>query len=467
MSESEKPPSSIRARSTGTCTTGNRAAAEAVLVALILWGRAVLGQVASPAAGLERLYIGTYTEAASVGIYRSSLDLGTGALGAANLAGRTQDPSFLALHPTGAYLYAVDEGGAAVVAFSVDRASGGLTLLNQQPSQGASPCHVVVDAAGKNVLVANYTGGSITVFSVLADGRLGTATAHIQHPGSSPHAHCIALDASNQFALVCDLGLDRIYSYVFNSAQGTLAANSVPWVTVPTGAGPRHLAFDPTFRRAYVICETSSIIIGFNYDSQKGVLSPFQTNSSLPAGWNGVNTAAEIAVHPSGGFLYGSNRGYNSVAVFSLHPATGMMSAVQQQPVGQTPRHFAIEPSGAFCLVANEDSNSVQEYAINPRDGKLTSTGRTLAVSEPVCVLPILTQPPQPVLVLQSTPGGSLGLDIGNALTSLAYQIESAPTVQSVGNWSLVANGARGQTHFTFTNANASEFFRAAVLTNY
>ena len=442
---------------TGPCWT---------LAALMVVAGTGFCQTFSPAAGQERFYIGTYTEASSVGIYQSGLDLGTRALGRTNLVGTTQDPSFLALHPKGTYLYAVNEGGNAVVAFSVDRATGQLTLLNQQPSGGAGPCHVVVDNAGKNVLVANYTGGSLSVFPIQADGQLGSATAHIQHPGSSPHVHCIALDAGNQFALVCDLGLDQIFSYHFNSEQGTLTTNSVPWTTVPTGAGPRHLVFDPSFRRAYVICELNSTIISFDYDSQNGVLNAFQTNSSLPASWSGQNTAAEIAVDPSGRFLYGSNRGYNSIAVFGLDPVTGMISPVQQQPVGKTPRHFAIEPAGAFCLVANEDSDTIQEYAIDPRNGMLTPTGQTLNVSEPVCVLPILIQPPQPVLVLQSTPTNCMEIDIRNALSLLTYQIDRAPSVQPGVTWSLLATGTRGQTDFILTNANPCEFFRASVLIN-
>jgi 6-phosphogluconolactonase len=438
-----------------------------MIVALGLLASTAFGQSTSPSAGKERLYIGTYTSATSLGIYQSSLDLGTGSLGATKLSATTGDPSFLALHPSGNFLYAVNEGGSGVVAFAVDRSTGGLTLLNQQPSGGAAPCHLVVDSAGKNVLVANYTGGSVTVFPIQADGRLGSASAHIQHPGSSPHAHCIALDASNHFALVCDLGLDRIFSYQFNSAQGSLTTNSVPWTAVPTGSGPRHLAMDPSYRRAYVICELNSTIIGFNYDAQKGVLNAFQTNSSLPIGWSGQNAAAEIAVHPSGKFLYGSNRGYNSVAVFALDTVTGVITAVQQQAVGKTPRHFAIDPTGAFCLVANQDSDNVLLFTIDSQSGRLTPMGQALQISKPVCVLPILTQPPQPFMSLQSLPDNVLSIDIGNGLNSLTYQLYHAPALQPLTNWSLLTTGLRGQTNFILTNINSFEFFRAAVLTNY
>ena len=336
-----------------------------------------------PAAGLERFYIGTYTSSSSLGIYQSSLELRAGEVGTLSLAGSAGDPSFVALHPSGNFLYAVNEGAATVAAFAVNRTTGTLIKLNQQPTGGASPCHVVVDSAGRNALVANYGGGSITVFPIQADGRLGTATAHIQHPGSSPHAHCIALDLENRFALVCDLGLDRIFSYQFNSLTGALATNSIPWTSVATGAGPRHLAFDPQHRRVYVICELNSTIIGFNYDSQVGALSALQTISSLPTGWNGHNTTAEIAVHPSGRFLYGSNRGCNTVAVFALDGVTGKLTPIQQQSVGQTPRHFAIDPTGAFCLVADQDSNDVRIYAISSETGELTPTGQTLTLAMP------------------------------------------------------------------------------------
>jgi 6-phosphogluconolactonase len=437
------------------------------LVTLVILTRAAFSWGAAPAAGLERLYLGTYTTGSSRGIYQASLDLANGAVGPTNLAGATTDPSFLALHPTGNSLYAVNESGGAVVAFSVNRATGGLTQLNQQSSNGGSPCHVVVDNAGSNVLVANYSGGSVTVFPIKAGGSLGAASSHIQHPGSSPHAHCISLDASNQFALVCDLGLSRVYSYHFNSALGTLTTNSVPWTAVPAGAGPRHLAFDPSYRHAYVICEYGSTIIGFNYNVTNGTLSPFQTNSSLPSGWSGQNSAAEIAVHPSGRFLYGSNRGYNSVAVFGIDSLTGRLTPVQQQPVGQTPRHFAIDPSGGYCLVACQDANCVQVYTIDPGTGGLTATVQTLRVSLPVCVLPLLSRPPQPVLEFERAPANTLKLDVGNSLTSLTYQMYAAASLGPAVNWTLVATGQRGQTNFTLTNASSAEFFRVSVLTNY
>jgi hypothetical protein len=227
------------------------------------------------------------------------------------------------------------------------------------------------------------------------------------------------------------------------------------------------LAFDPSYRHAYVICELNSTIIGFNYDVTNGTLSPFQTNSSLPGGWSGQNSAAEIAVHPSGRFLYGSNRGYNSVAVFAIDSLTGGLTPVQQQSVGQTPRHFAIDPSVGYCLVACQDANRIEVYSIDSGNGRLTPTAQTLKVSLPVCVLPLFTQPPQPVLQFQRALANTLEMDVGNGLTSLTYRIYRATSLGPAVNWTLAATGQRGQTNFTFTNASSAAFFRASVLTNY
>src|SRR6266478_1590965 len=265
-----------------------------VALAIVLCRAAILAPAAAPAPGLERFYIGTYAGA----IYQSTLNLGTAAFGATNVAAVTGDPSFVAMTPNRRFLYAVNEGAALAVAFSVNSTNGVLTLLNQQSSNGSGPAHVVVDSSGRNVLVANYGGGSVTVFPIQANGRLGAATAHVQHPGANPHAHCITLDANNHFAFICDLGLDQIRSYIFDSTAGTLTTNRTLVTSAPAGSGPRHLTFDPQFKRAYLICETSSTIIGFNYDPTNGVLTPFQTVSTLlPGGFAGTNTTAEIEVH--------------------------------------------------------------------------------------------------------------------------------------------------------------------------
>jgi 6-phosphogluconolactonase len=422
---------------------------------------------ASPSAGWERFYIGTYTWNSSKGIYRSGLDLGTGTLSPTNLAGAVTSPSFVALHPNRRFLYAVNEDGGKVVAFSVNSSTGALTLLNQQDSNGASPCHVVVDRSGRNVLAANYTGGSVTVFPIQADGRLGAATAHIQHAGASPHAHCVALDGNNRFALVCDLGLDQIMCYRFDPELGTLAVNTTPWTSVDAGSGPRHLTFDPQYRRVYAICEKSATIIGFHYDSTNGTLISFQTISTLPAGYAGQKSAAEIAFHPSGKFLYGSNRGYNSIAVFAVDPQTVTLTLVQQQTTGQTPRSFAVDPAGAFLLAADQDSDDVRLYTVHPQTGLLSETGQKLALSKPVCVLPFITQPPQPVLQAHATAANTLSIDIGNSLAVLTYELYQAPVWEPGMTWNLLASGAQGQSTFALTNGAPQGFIRASVVTNY
>ena len=326
-------------------------------VAMSLCASGIRVNADAPAPGLERFYIGTYSGA----IYQSTLNLGAGTFGAATSAVSAGDPSFLALTPDRKFLYAVNEGGGTVGAFSVNPTNGVLKLLNQRSSNGGSPAHVVVDGSGRNVIVANYGGGSVTVFPILTNGQLGAATAHVQHPGSGPLAHCTTLDASNHFAFVCDKGLDQIRSYIFDPAAGTLVTNKTPFVAVARGSGPRHMTFDLQYKRAYVVCELSSIIIAFNYDATNGVLNPFQTVSTLQAGASSSgNTTAEIVVHPSGKFLYGSNRGKNTIAVFTVNAADGTLTPVQQQPTGATPRNFAIDPTGQYCIVAGQGSNDIR-----------------------------------------------------------------------------------------------------------
>jgi 6-phosphogluconolactonase len=436
-------------------------------LAMVLCGTGIYAAAAAPAPGLERFYIGTYTSGTSVGIYQSSLNLGAGTFAATNLAVTTGNPSFLALTPNRKFLYAVNEGASNVVAFSVNPATGGLTLLNSQSSDGTTPCHVVVDSSGRNVIVANYGGGSVTVYPIQTNGQLGAATAHVQHPGTKPHAHCTTIDASNHFAFVCDLGLNQIRSYVFDPGLGTLTTNTILITAVAAGSGPRHMTFDPQCKRAYVICETSSTIIGFNYNATNGTLNAFQTVSTLPPGWSGANTTAEIAVHPSGEYIYGSNRGYNSIVVFTVNPADGNLTQVQQQATGTTPRHFAIDPTGAFCVVASQNSDSIVLYAINFQTGQLTSTGQGLSVSKPVCILPFILQPPQPVLTTSPTTTNTVLLSIGNGLDLLTYQLYQRPALSSGATWDLLTTGNCGQTNFVLSKTLAQNFFRVGVLTNY
>jgi 6-phosphogluconolactonase len=350
------------------------------------------------------VYFGTYTKAASKGIYVSRLDTRSGALTAPELAAATVNPSFLAAHPTGRFLYAVNEISTfegkptgAVSGFAIDRGSGGLTLLNMQPSGGADPAHLVIDPAGRNALVANYTGGSVTVLPIGNDGRLKPASAFVQHQGSSkdperqkgPHAHGIALGAANRFAYVADLGLDKVLIYRFDPAAGTLAAGAPGFGFVAAGSGPRHVAMHPDGRFAYVINEMACTITTFGVDQKAGGLTQLQTVTTLPSGQalaRGYSTA-EIAVHPSGRFLYGSNRGHDSIAVFAIEPAAGTLTPVEHAPTqGSTPRGFGIDPSGAWLLVGNQRSGSVVVFRIDAKTGTLAATGHQVAVGSPVSV---------------------------------------------------------------------------------
>jgi hypothetical protein len=227
------------------------------------------------------------------------------------------------------------------------------------------------------------------------------------------------------------------------------------------------MTFDPQFKRAYVICELSSTIVGFNYDPTNGVLTEFQTISTLlPGGFAGANTTAEIVVHPSGKFLYGSNRGKNSVAVFSIDPQDGTLSPIQQQSTGATPRNFAVDPTGAFCLVAGQDSNDIRLYTINPENGQLKDTGNKLSVSAPVCIVPFLLRPPQPILTTRAAGQGQLELIIGKSLNSLTYQLYQTPAMTPNPSWNLLATGERGKTQFFLTNTLPQEFFQVGVSTN-
>lgn len=347
-------------------------------------------------------YIGTYTGKESKGIYLCRLDLAKGTLELAGLAGEAQNPSFLAVHPTRPRLYAVGEldefkhkRTGAIDAFSIQPKTGKLTLLNQQPSGGTGPCHLTVDRTGRWLLAANYGGGSIICLPIGHDGRLGDSTSFIQHRGTSvdpgrqtgPHAHGIVLDAANHFVFVPDLGLDKVMVYRFNPSTGRLSAADPPSASVAPGAGPRHIAFHPNGRWAYVICEMGNTVTAFQYDAAAGKLQTLETLSTLPADFHGQSWTAEVAVHPSGKFLYGSNRGHNSIAIFAIDGDTGKPRLFgHQSSGGKTPRNFAIDPTGRYLLAANQDSHNIVVFRINRDNGKLEPTGSEVKVSSPVCV---------------------------------------------------------------------------------
>jgi len=368
-------------------------------------GDLAAAEPASPSAAQKPdqfwVYLGTYTRKNSKGIYLAELDLRAGTLRLKGLAAALANPSFLAVHPNGRWMYAVGEMGdfqgkkqGAVSALAI-RPDGTLELLNQQPSGGAGPCHLTVDPTGRYVVVANYGGGSVASLPIDEDGRLREPVSVIQHTGSSvhpqrqqrPHAHSVNFDPTGQRLIAADLGLDKLLVYRLDLASGKLAPHDPAWVKVDAGAGPRHFAFHPTGRFAYAINELASTITAFAYQADPGRLEPVQTISTLPEGFTGNNTTAEVQVHPSGQFLYGSNRGHDSLAVFAVDPATGKLTPKGHVfTQGKTPRNFGIEPTGQYLVAANQDSDNVVLFRIDTQTGQLTPTGQQIQVSMPVCV---------------------------------------------------------------------------------
>jgi 6-phosphogluconolactonase len=352
-----------------------------------------------PAPTKYLLYVGTYTTHGSKGIYACKFDASTGKLTPLGLAAETAQPSFLAIDPTGHFLYAVNESASfngqptgAVSAFAIQPETGKLSLLNQVSSHGADPAHIILDRTGKYVLVSNYTSGSVVVLPVLKDGRLGEAASFVQHKGSSvnperqkgPHAHAIALSPDNRFAIVADLGLDELLVYPFDAVKGNLGA-SPQIVKASPGEGPRHLAFSSDARFLYVINELQSTVVIYAYDAVTGALRELQSISTLPKGFSRTSTAAEIEIDPSGKFLFASNRGDDSIAVFSIDSHTGTLTHVEIDPTGgKTPRHFTIDPTGTWLLAANQDSDNITVFRFDQKTGHLTATGDVIPVSSPV-----------------------------------------------------------------------------------
>jgi len=348
------------------------------------------------------VYVGTYTGPKSAGIHAFRFNAKDGRAETPFLAAETAHPTFLALAPNKRFLYAVGElatfqgkKAGGVSAFSIDRATGKLDLLNQVSSGGPGPCHLVVDATGKWVLVANYGGGSVALLPIQGNGALGEAVSFHQHQGSSvnaqrqeaPHAHGVTLDAANRVAIVPDLGLDRLMIYRLDAAKGGFTAHDPPHAAVKPGSGPRHLAFAPDGKHAYVINELSSTVTVYAYDSAKATLAEVQTVSTLPDGFDGNNWTAEIEVHPTGQFVYGSNRGHDSIAVFARDRQRGTLERVANVPTqGKVPRNFAIDPTGAWLWAANQGSDNLVLFRIDPERGLLQPAGVTVSIGAPVCV---------------------------------------------------------------------------------
>jgi 6-phosphogluconolactonase len=359
------------------------------------------------------VYVGTYTapirfgtgrvlQGKGEGIYIFRLDAASGALEPVGTTTGVANPSYLAFDATQHFLYAVNElkeyqdrPTGTVSAFAVDAATGELRFLNRQPTHGTDPCHVIVDAKRKHVFVANFMSGSICVLPVREDGSLGDACDFIQHQGAGidpvrqkgPHAHSITLDRANRYAFVPDLGLDKLLIYKFDAKRGMLEPNGVPWIKMKPGAGPRHVTLHPGGKFAYLINELNSTVAALAYDRKTGAFQELQIVPTLPEGFRGASTCADIQVSPSGMFVYASNRGHDSITIYRINRRTGRLTYVDHSATqGKTPRSFCIDPTGRFLLAANQDTDTIVTFRIHARTGRLRPTGHVAHVPTPVCV---------------------------------------------------------------------------------
>lgn len=352
------------------------------------------------------IYVGTYTrslphvQAKAEGIYVYRMADEGGEWRHVQTVADVPNPSYLALHPSRRYLYAVNEvgeldgeKGGAVSAFSVDPGTGKLTYLNRQSTHGEDPCHLCVEPSGRLVIAANYSGGSVAVFRVQPDGRVSPSTDFHQHVGSSvnrerqnePHAHSANVDPTGRFALVCDLGQDKVVVYRLDLGMGKLVPHSD--VASEPGVGPRHLEFHPNGRLAYAIDEIGNTVTAYAWNGAKGELSALQHISTLPAGTSVRNHTADIHIHPSGRFAYGSNRGHDSIAGFSIEAGTGKLAAIGHESTqGSTPRNFTLDLSGRYLYAANQSTDTVVAFRVEEATGQLTPTGQVIATPTPVCL---------------------------------------------------------------------------------
>ena len=353
------------------------------------------------------VYIGTYTsgKSKSEGIYIYKFNLDSGELKPFSITKNVVEPSYLTVEKDKKYLYAVNETeeyegkkSGAVSAFAINQKTGELAFLNKQPSLGGAPCFITTSDNRKFVLVANYLGGNVSSFPIETDGKIAVSVELKQNFGTGPnkarqeaaHAHSINLDAKNRFAIVCDLGVDKVFIYEFDKKSGKLTLNAAQnfYQTKP-GAGPRHFAFHKNEKFAFLINELDSTISALTFDEKRGTLTEIQTVTTLPENYKDAdkNTCADLHISPNGKFLYGSNRGHDSIAAFKIDEKTGKLEYVEHTSTGgKTPRNFTISPNGKFLLAANQNSDSVVVFRIDEESGKLTPTGFTAKIPSPVCL---------------------------------------------------------------------------------
>jgi 6-phosphogluconolactonase len=318
------------------------------------------------------------------------------------LAAETPNPNFIEVDLKRRLLFAatrVDQfggkPGGAISSFAVDAATGKLNLINQSSCMGRGPCHLALDATGRNVVVSMCDSGGVAVIPVAPDGKLGEATDFAQHTGKSvnpdrqkgPHAHCVTFDPANQFVFVCDLGLDKIMTYRFDAQRGKITPGDPPFTAAKPGAGPRHMAFLPGGRFAYAVNELDSTVTSYAYDGKAGILKPIETQTTLPGYYDGpANTPAEVAAHPSGRWIYVSNRGMNSIILFGVDPDKGTLTYIEEQGTGgKTPRHFGIQPSAKHMVICNQDSDTLLASRIDSGNGRLKPSGLFAQAPTPMC----------------------------------------------------------------------------------
>ncbi len=349
-----------------------------------------------------RVFVGTYTDNGSEGIYSFKFNSITGEVSTIDLAAATDNPSFITIDRKGQFLYAVNElanfdndSTGAVSVFKIDHQSGKLNLIQQISSLGAHPAHLSLDKTGKFLLVANYTSGNIAVFPIDKEGRLGEHTAFIQNYGTSvnperqtsPHAHFIQATDDNKFVMVADLGTDQIFIFQFDSTSGSLKPNDPAFINLDPGSGPRHFAFSPSGKFLYVLNELTSTVTVFDFDPTTASSKNKQTISTLPEKFEGTNTAAEILADSKGKFLYASNRGDDSIVQFSIDSVSGTLTPIKWvSSGGKAPRNFEIDPTGKWLFSANQRSDNILLFKIDQESGGLINTNQTLSIKSPVCV---------------------------------------------------------------------------------
>jgi len=338
---------------------------------------------------------GTYQGGGEQGIFQLRLDRPSGVLRMQSAWSGIDAPSFLALHPSGRWLYAVSEcSHGAVWSFDLDWEHGVLEPTGSQPSHGASPCHLTLDHAGRHAFAVNYSSGTVLVYPLRTDGTIEPAATILEHHGASvhqrqrsAHPHSVLVERTGRFAYCADLGTDEIITYHWDGASGTLTRGDGPHVRAKPGAGPRHLTEHPHRDLVFAVNELDSTLVMYRKDPNTGSLSLLQTLSTLPEGFRGTSYAADVHVHPSGRFVYATNRGHDSIAGFRLEEGIDHLTSLGHTLTrGRTPRNFAIDPLGAFLLVGNQDSHRVEVFAYNPDTGDLQPTGHGLRVPRVACL---------------------------------------------------------------------------------